>query len=172
MFPITEETDAVCDILAYNTWVHPPWQHKEEESDPGEAIPGIPYNPFSYVFFRPIMLKEDKVDVSCFQCGGLNINTLSFFFFNSMTCTEVQAKYQNSGIVNRDAVLTTYYINKHSGIKYINTSGALEPNLFNLSTCGYVLAQPVQDDSSDLEDRPSPPLDNGPTNIDTQLLQL
>jgi hypothetical protein len=168
--PITEESDTIRDVLAYNTSIRPPWQHEDEEGP--RDIQGVPYNPYGIVFFRTIMLEADKVDVPRFCCGGSSISPYSFtFFFDGMTLDDVKSKFNRTWLVERETVARIRPTNKKSGLSYINTTGAPEPKLFNLGTLGYTLPPPVHDEGSDLDECPSPDT-NHTTDIDTQLSDL
>lgn len=172
--PVTEEVDTILDVLAYNTRVRPPWQHEEEEEDDLAPPTGVPYNPYGCIFFRRLMLAGDKVDVPRFRIGGPGISPSSFqFFFDGMTIAQVQAKFQKCGIIDKAAIAkirsTT---NKCSGVQYGNVTGAPEPILFDLSTRGHVLLPTPRDDGSDVEDRPTPPPEDRPEDIDVTLSEL
>jgi hypothetical protein len=172
ILPITEESDVIRDVLAYNTSVRPAWQEEEEEEDdPYERPPGVPYNPYGIVFFRTIMLQTDKVDVPRFYCGGPSITPPSFkFFFDGMTQADVESKYKTVGFVARETIANMRPTNKKSGLSYVNTTGAPQPDLFDLDTQGYSLAPAARDEGSDLEEPSSP--DDRDAGIDAQMSRL
>jgi hypothetical protein len=173
VLPLTEESDIVRDVLAYNTSVRPQWQQEEEEEDPDEPIQGVPYHPYGLVFFRSIMLETNQVDVPRFRCGGPCMSPPSFkFFFDGMTIQDVQFKFKRSGIVDRESIARFRPTNKKSCLQYIPITDTPEPTLFNLGSQGLYLPPPARDDGSDLEECSTPPPDEGPSDIDTRLSNL
>ncbi|EKM81398.1 hypothetical protein AGABI1DRAFT_36555 [Agaricus bisporus var. burnettii JB137-S8] len=170
--PVTDESEVIRDILAYNTSVRPLWQHEEEEVDQDEQIPGVPYHPYGLVFFRSIMLETSRVDVPRFRCGGPGISPLSLkFFFDGMTISELQFKFKSSGLFDKEAISEFRPTNKKSCLPYINVTGAPEPTLFDLGSQGLALLPEAHDDGSDLDEASTPPPE-GSQDIDTRVSAL
>ncbi|GLB39488.1 hypothetical protein LshimejAT787_0606500 [Lyophyllum shimeji] len=104
-------------------------------------------------------------DVPRFRYSGRNLCAPAFkYWFDGMSLEEVKAKYIYSGIVDKDAVARTRFTtNKKKIPSYVNWTGALEPDLFDLGAQGNTTIPPEVDDGSDLEDMSPPPADSNPT---------
>lgn len=161
VLPITDADGVRPDILAYNTSVRPEWQEEEEEEEDGSDRKRVPYNPYGCVFLRRLMVG----DVPRLRFGGRLLPAPAFKFFFGVTREEVLIKYMKTGIVDKKAAaISRPATNKRRIPTYINLSDAPEPDLFDLSAQGHSLPPPVQDDGSDVDDRPptpDPPTVNG-----------
>lgn len=176
--PLSEAEDLNLDVLAYNTSRRADWQEdeEEEEEEDGEEANEhrgrvrVPYIPYGCIFFRRIKVGEVSPRL---RAGGTLLTEPAFkFWFDSMTLEEVQAMYQKSGIIPRQALAGKRPTNKAKMPAYINFTGAPEPTLFDLQFQGHTLPPSTQDEGSDIDDRSSPPpADEQPT-IDTFLTQL
>ena len=179
-FPLSEAENLNLDVLAYNTSRRADWQEEEEEEEDGEDGEGelnnhrergrVPYIPYGCIFFCRIKVGEAAPRL---RIGGTLLTEPAFkFWFEGMTLDEVQAMYQKSGVIPRDALAGKRPTNKARMPTYVNFTGAPEPALFDLQSQGHTLPPPMQDDGSDVDDgSPPPPADEIPT-IDTFLSQL
>lgn len=173
--PLSEAEDLNRDVLAYNTSRREDWEQEEEEEGEegqhdnrrGRQVPFIPYG---CIFFRRIMVGNV---VPRLRIGGTLLTEPAFkFWFEGMTLEEVQAMYQKSGIIPRQAMASKRPTNKAKMPTYINFTGAPEPTLFDLQSQGHTLPPPEQDVGSDIDDRSSPPPADEQETIDTFLSQL
>lgn len=168
VLPITEAEGADREVLAYNTSI----RHREIQGDEdGAVLRGrVPFNPFGCIFLRRIMLPE----VPRMRHGGPNLSPSAFsFWFNGMTIPQLQSKFRKSGIVDRNIVAAgRFTTNKVRMPMYINLTGAPQPNLFNLADRGHALPPLIEDNLSDIEDRDTPPPEDGPQDLDTRLSSI
>jgi len=167
ILPVTEAQGVSTEVLAYNTSVSANWAQEEEESDDGGARSPVPYNPYGCVFFRRMMIG----DVPRLRIGGPVLPPPAFkFWFDGMSLPEIILKYQKSGIIDKAALVgKRITANKMKMVPYINTTGAPEPQLFNLAGRGHHLPPPSLDDGSDIDDARS---DSPPPSLDDFLSQL
>ncbi|KAJ3555821.1 hypothetical protein NP233_g12116 [Leucocoprinus birnbaumii] len=111
----------------------------------------IAHIPFGCVFFRRMIVS----DVPRLRVAGLVLPLKSFkFWFNGLDRDGVQSKYQTTGIIDRRVIeLTRSTMSKRPlTLPYINTTGAPEPDLFNVAD-DVKLPAPVFDDGSDIEEQ-------------------
>lgn len=164
VLPVTEANDLNQDVLAFNIPLHPARLDRDRS-----ASRRVPFNPYGCVFIRRIQI----VSVARMRFGGPALSDPAFkFWFNAESSLEVQARYQDTGIVNRELVRTLRFTSAKCRMPlYINLTGDPEPNLFRLADSGYVLTVPLDDNASDVPDRESEPEDD-PQDIDTRLSAL
>lgn len=168
ILPVTEADDVEPVALAFNVPLRPAFQDNDYTFSRS-----VPYNPHGCVFLRRIVV---SAHVPRMRYGGPELSESAFkFWFNADTTSEVKAKYQNMGIVDRDVLRARRPTTAKSKLPlYVNFTGEPEPVIFHLGELENSLLPAIADDASDVPDRRSPsPQDNPePQGTDARLSLL
>ncbi|KAF9441048.1 hypothetical protein P691DRAFT_685291 [Macrolepiota fuliginosa MF-IS2] len=166
VLPITEAADADTSIIAYNVSSRPPGLHGNVDEAPARTRK-VPYNPYGCVFFRRLIV----ADGPRLRFGGPVIFGPAFeFWFNGLDATQLQARYQTSGIIDKNVIAhTRSTANRAKLVANVDLTDQPQLPLFNFTAQGLSLPPPIPDDASDVEDRLSPAheQEDEPLNIDT-----
>ena len=155
------------------------YEDSSDDSDDAASSKKVPYNPFGVVFFRRLKLDVNVPRFRSGPRGRL-LSEAAFRFFFHASQQEMQLKCATTGIIPREQIGQANYIgnrarltsmffhpvqdNNNNNVVVMNTNNEnntedismngpqpSNPQLFDLCSSGYSLAEPEVDDGSDLE---------------------
>ncbi|KXN82138.1 hypothetical protein AN958_03192 [Leucoagaricus sp. SymC.cos] len=179
--PLTDAEDADADLLLYPTSTRRrQLTHEDEDGSDSDnsdnhlndngRLPVVPIAANGVVFFRRVIVANSPQ----LRMGGVTLSEPGFSYWFGMDRERLEAKYRRTGIVDKNVIATIRSTtNKRRTHPYHNNANIPEPPLFDFTSQGLSLPDPILDDASDHEDQPVPAGDASPSlTIDEELSKL